>query len=130
MRLAVRTGLHSPRDKPMGSVRHETVTLDRFRPEGSRLFRFLAAPRAAGPGRTRGDQAEALVARLLHDADLLVVYASSLRRSPDALAWARAADATVVVARRQRTRQDRVASALESLEHVHTNVVGTVLHTG
>jgi succinoglycan biosynthesis transport protein ExoP len=128
-RLAVRNGLHSRRDKPIGSVRHGKVRLDRFRLGRSRLL-VLAVPRSAEPGRTSREQAEALVGGLLADADFLVVHAASLRRSPDALAWARAVDATVVVARQERTRRESVASTLESLEQARTSVMGTVLHTG
>lgn len=129
LRLAARIGLHSPTGKRIASVRHGTVTLDRFRLGGGRMG-FLAVPRSAEPGRTSREQTEALVGRLLEDADFLVVHASSLRRRPDALAWACALDATVVVARRQRTRRDHVAAAVESLEQVRTKVLGTVLHTG
>jgi Mrp family chromosome partitioning ATPase len=39
-------------------------------------------------------------------------------------------DATVVVARQERTRRESVASTLESLEQARTSVMGTVLHTG
>ncbi|MGH3031768.1 MAG: hypothetical protein ACRDNE_13605, partial [Gaiellaceae bacterium] len=128
-RLAVRNGLHSPTGKRIGSVRHGKVMLDRFRLERNRPL-VLAVPRSADPGRTSWEQAEALVGRLLGEADFLVVHAASLRRSPDALAWARAVDAAVVVARLDRTKREGVESALESLEHARTNVLGTVLNTG
>jgi len=127
--LAARSGLHSPTGKRIGTVRQGTVTLDRFRLGQSRLL-VLALPRSADAGRTSRKQAEALVGRLLEDADFLVVHAASLRRSPDALAWAHAVEAAVVVARRERTSPDSVASALDSLEQVRTNVLGTVFHTG
>lgn len=128
-RLAARTGLLSPTGKRIGAVRHGTVTLDRFRLGGSPLL-VLVTSRSAEQGRTSREQTEALVGRLLADADFLVVHAASLRSSPDALAWARAVDAAVLVARREHTRRDSVAAALESLELARTNLLGTVLHLG
>jgi polysaccharide biosynthesis transport protein len=127
-RLAIRSGLHSPRDKRIGSARNGKVAFDRFRLGGSRLL-VLAVLRSADPGRTSWEQAQALVGLLLGETDFLIVHAASLRRSPDALAWARAVDATVVVARRERTKREGVEAALEGLEHARTNVLGTVLHT-
>ena len=113
--------------KRVGALRHGEVAFDRFKVGRSRLL-VLAAPRAAAPGRTSWEQAEALVGLLHEQADFVVVRAPSLRRSPDALAWARAVDGTALVVRRGRTKRDSVASALESLEHVRTNVIGTVLY--
>ena len=127
-RLAARSGTLAPTAKRIGTLRQGTVMLDRFR-LGQSPQVVLAVPRSAQAGRTSLGQAEALVRGLLADADFLVVHAASLRRSPDALAWARAVEATVVVARRERTSPDSVASALDSLEQARTNVLGTVLHT-
>jgi capsular polysaccharide biosynthesis protein/Mrp family chromosome partitioning ATPase len=127
-RLAARRGLHAPIGKRIGTVRQGAATLDRFRlGQGSELV--LAVPRSLEAGRTSRERAEELVRVLLEDADFVVVHAASLRRSPDALAWARAVEATVVVARRDRTSPDNLASALDSLEQVRTNVLGTVFHT-
>jgi polysaccharide biosynthesis transport protein len=128
-RLAIRSGLHSSRDKQIGSVRNGKVAFDRFRLSGSRLL-VLAVLRSANPGRMSREQAKALAGLLLGETDFLIVHAASLRRSPDALAWARAVDATVVVARQERTRPESVVSVLDSLEQARTNVIGTVLHTG
>src|SRR5918996_971265 len=50
-RLAIRSGLHSPRDKQIGSVRNGKVAFERFRLSGSRLL-VLAVLRSADPGRT------------------------------------------------------------------------------
>jgi polysaccharide biosynthesis transport protein len=128
-RLAARSGLRAPTGKRIGTVGQGTATLDRFRlGQGSKLV--LAVPRSSEAGRTSRERAEELVGVLLADADFLVVHAASLRRSPDALAWARAVEATVVVARQERTSPDNVASTLDSLEQVQTNVLGTVFHTG
>jgi capsular polysaccharide biosynthesis protein len=126
--LAARSGLHAPTGKRIGTLREDTVTLDRFRLGRSGKL-VLAVPRAAEAGRTSRKRAEALVGALLADADFLVVHAASLRRSPDALAWAHAVEATVVVVRREHTSREGVASALDSLGQVPTNVLGTVFHT-
>jgi capsular polysaccharide biosynthesis protein len=113
--------------KLLPPVRHGGVTLDRF-PIRPRPELVVAAPRAPEPRTTTLDDAQALLALLLADADVLIAHAASLADSPAALAWARAVNGTLVVARRRHTKRESVTDALESLERARTNVVGTVLH--
>jgi len=125
-RRSSRTSLLGERLSP---VRHGGLTLDRFSVRPSPAL-VLAAPRASEPRAIPLEEAQRLLALLLHDADVLIVHAASLGSSPAALAWARAVSGTLVVARRRHTRRESVTDALETLELVGTNVVGTVLHEG
>ena len=72
-------------------------------------------------------QAQALIAQLLEHADVVVVAAAAVDRSPSTLAWASAADGTVLVVERNRSRRRDVAAAAESLEVVGATLLGTVL---
>lgn len=123
-RRSPRTSLLGKRLSP---VRHGGLMLDRFSVRPSPAL-VLAAPRSPEAGATTLEQAQALRALLLDDADVLIVHAPSLATSPAALAWARAVNGTLVVARRRHTRRESVTDALEDLELARTNVVGTVLH--
>lgn len=110
----------------IGAVRDDGLVFERFPIELDPPF-VLAFPRA--PARPASlAQARSLVDRLLSGYDLLVLHAPSLGLSPSSLVWARAAQTTLVVARRRHTRRESVAGALESLELVQTNVAGAVLH--
>lgn len=130
LRLVERRGSRaSLLGKRLSPVRHAGLTLDRFSVRPSPAL-VLAAPRAPEPRATTLDEAHGLRALLLDDADVLIVHAASLASSPAALAWARAVSGTLVVARRRHTRRESVTDALETLELVGTNVVGTVLHEG
>ncbi|HET7743262.1 MAG TPA: hypothetical protein VFK76_00830, partial [Gaiellaceae bacterium] len=59
--------------------------------------------------------------------DLVVVNAAPLTRSPAALAWAKAADATLLVAQRGVTRRESVSDAAECLRRTNANLIGTIL---
>jgi capsular polysaccharide biosynthesis protein len=109
-------------------LRHRGVVFERFAPAGER-GPLLVVPRDGARALDPAD-ARALFELLLAEADVLVVLAGSPAHSPGSLALARAADVAVVVVRRGRTRSDSVGTALENLESVGANVVGTVLLTG
>ncbi len=125
-RRSSRTSLLGKRLPP---IRHGGLTLDRFSVRPSPAL-VLAVPRASEPRAMTLEEAQGLLALLLDDADVLIVHAASIGSSPAALAWARAVSGTLVVARRRHTRRESVTDALETLELVGTNVVGTVLHEG
>ena len=108
-------------------ARFDGVTLERFRvaPDPT----FVVAVRPASDSRPiQREQAAGLMELLLRDADSLIVHASSPRRPPDALVWARVVGRTLLVARRDHTKQQSVTDSLGSLEDVGAHVVGTVLH--
>jgi Mrp family chromosome partitioning ATPase len=65
--------------------------------------------------------------RLLADHDLVVVAGPPTLGSAEALVYARATDASVVVVRRDQTKRDALAHAVESLTLVGTTVLGVVL---
>ena len=65
--------------------------------------------------------------RLLTDHDLVVVAGPPTLGSAEALVYARATDASVVVVRRDQTKRDALAHAVESLTLVGTTVLGVVL---
>jgi Mrp family chromosome partitioning ATPase len=76
------------------------------------------------------DDARAILALFLAEADFVVLHAASLGTSPAALIWARMLDAAMVVVRPSQTRHESVVSAIEALGLAGTNIVGTVLHRG
>jgi len=65
--------------------------------------------------------------RLLADHDLVVVAGPPTLGSAEALVYARATDAVVVVVRRDQTKRDALAHAVESLTLVGSTVLGVVL---
>jgi capsular polysaccharide biosynthesis protein len=73
------------------------------------------------------ERAEELVLLLSADADLLIVHAPPPSSSRAALTWARATEATVLVVRGEKTKQEQVAEALAGLESARTKLVGAVL---
>lgn len=68
-----------------------------------------------------------LLDRLLADHDLVIIAGPPTLGSAEALIFARATDASVVVVRRDQTKRDALAHAVESLTLVGTNVLGVVL---
>jgi Mrp family chromosome partitioning ATPase len=56
-----------------------------------------------------------------------VLHATRLERSPTALAWARVADGTVLVAERNRTAVPDLRATAETLRMVGAPIAGTVL---
>jgi Mrp family chromosome partitioning ATPase len=105
-------------------VRIGQLTLDRFRVHGSDLVIVRPRPRSEP---LDAKQAAETIDSLLGEADLVILTASSIDRSPNSLAWSRAAQATVVVAESGHTRREQIPSALETLRIVNANVIGTVL---
>lgn len=68
-----------------------------------------------------------LMDRLLADHDLVIVAGPPTLGSAEALVYARATDAAVVVVRRDQTKRDALAHAVESLTLVGATVLGVVL---
>ena len=69
----------------------------------------------------------AALAEMTRDADLVVVSTGPLHLSASALIWARAGDATIVVAVRDVSRRDDVTYAVESLRLVGVQPRGAIL---
>jgi polysaccharide biosynthesis transport protein len=105
-------------------VRVGELTLDRFRVHSSGFVVVRPRPRQEP---LDANQAADTIDFLLNEADLVILAASSIDRSPSSLAWSRAAQATVVVAESGHSRREQIAAALESLRIVNANVIGTVL---
>jgi polysaccharide biosynthesis transport protein len=61
---------------------------------------------------------EALVASLGSMTEFVLVTAAAVHQAPDALAWARATDGTVLVVRRDATKADVLRGAVKSLRQV------------
>jgi hypothetical protein len=72
-------------------------------------------------------RAAAILEGLATSTDLVVVSTGALHLSAGALAWAQAADSTIIVAARDQARRDDVQYAAESLKLVGVSRVGTVL---
>ena len=68
-----------------------------------------------------------LVERLLEDADLIVLGASSAAEIPAAAVWARAVDATVLVAKRGGTRRTDVLTTQDAVVAAGGRLSGVVL---
>jgi capsular polysaccharide biosynthesis protein len=101
------------------------ITFDRLRLRGSGLV--LLRPRVL-PEPLELKQATEIIEHLLTEADLLVLTAPPVDRSPNTLVWSRVAEATVLVAERNHTKRDQIPPALESLRMANANVIGTVLY--
>lgn len=107
--------------------------------EGTDRFELLQARNDAGvvvvsrKGRSLGsewlalEEIDRLVERLLEDADLVVLEAPSVAAVPSASAWARAVDATVLVARRGRTRRTAVLTSRDAVAATGGRLSGAVL---
>lgn len=61
------------------------------------------------------------------DADVVVLRAARLERSPSTLTWARVVGCTVLVAERERTMAHQLRATVDALQLVAAPVVGTVL---
>jgi capsular polysaccharide biosynthesis protein len=89
--------------------------------QGARVA--LAGVGADGPARPPELQ--------LHDlqagADVVVLHAARLERSPTTLTWARVAGGTVLVAERRRTPANELRTTTDTLRLVGAPIVGTVL---
>jgi receptor protein-tyrosine kinase len=87
----------------------------------------VEGPRLSSAGAPPAGRAEAALERLEANADLVVLHATRLERSPTALAWARVADGTVLVAERDRTAVADLRATAETLRIVGAPIAGTVL---
>lgn len=82
----------------------------------------IVAARRSGPAGPR-----ALLDQIERDSDVVLMHAPPLQHSPDGLAWARAAEGTVLLAQRDRTVARDLRAATETLQLVQARLVGTVL---
>jgi capsular polysaccharide biosynthesis protein len=73
------------------------------------------------------EDARQLLDDQLAAADMVVVYAPPIQRSPAALVWARVVDGTLLVARVDRTPRRDLAIVTDSLRLAHARLLGTVL---
>jgi Mrp family chromosome partitioning ATPase len=74
------------------------------------------------------DVAEAVVAGLVKDADLVVVASPPVAQEAAGLVWARAVEGVALVARPEHTQREAVADALNGLATVGATVLGIVLN--
>jgi len=83
--------------------------------------------RALGSEWLAPEEIDRLVERLLEDTDLVVLGAPSLGEIPGAPVWARAADATVLVARRGQTRRTAVLTTRDAVVAAGGRLAGAAL---
>jgi capsular polysaccharide biosynthesis protein len=100
------------------------VMLDRFRVQGSRVT-ILQLRSASEP--LELERAAEVLTRVAADADVIVLTAPAVDRSPNGLVWSRAAEATVLVTQRDHTKREQIPVAVESLRLAGANIIGTVL---
>ena len=91
------------------------------------VVEVLPALEVAEAGRSGPDGARELLGRLEREADVVLLHAPSPQRSPSGLAWARAADGTLLVTERDRTLSGDLRAAAETLQLVQARLLGTVL---
>ncbi len=104
--------------------------------EAARRSRVPVGPRleVVPVGRTSGlrivepEVAEAIVAGLARDADLVLVASPPVAEEAAGLVWARAAEGVVLVARPEHTQREAVADALTGLSAVGATVLGVALN--
>ena len=73
------------------------------------------------------DRAKAVVNDLLGTVDVVIVAAPPVQAGPGALAWARAVDRSILVARRDHAKRDEVAAAAETLTTIGGHLAGSIL---
>jgi receptor protein-tyrosine kinase len=100
------------------------LTFDRFRLRGPRLI-VVQLRKPSEP--LYPAQAAEAIEHLLTGADLVVLTAPPVDGSASSMVWAHAADATLLVAERDRTKREQMVPAVESLRIAEANVIGTVL---
>jgi capsular polysaccharide biosynthesis protein/Mrp family chromosome partitioning ATPase len=90
---------------------------------------LIVLPAGHRDGTVHIDHIPHLIRRLLAGpAEVVVTAGPSAEDDPAAVMWARHADSTVLVARRNATRRDDFARAAEALHRVGGNLVGAVLY--
>jgi capsular polysaccharide biosynthesis protein len=89
----------------------------------------VAAANASGSNgnRSTGHSAEGVLHDLETNADVVVLRAARLERSPSTLTWARVVGCTVLVAERERTMAHQLRATVDALDLVAAPIVGTVL---
>ncbi len=75
------------------------------------------------------ERVRGLIGALQAHSDMVVVNAPSADRSSSALIWARAADATLLVVERRKTKRGTVDRALQDLSLADANVIGMVFRS-
>jgi capsular polysaccharide biosynthesis protein len=98
----------------------------RDRGDGTPVAAVAKATASNGNGST-GHAAEAVLHDLEADADVVVLRAARLERSPSTLTWARVVGGTVLVAERERTMAHQLRATVDALQLVAVPIVGTVL---
>jgi capsular polysaccharide biosynthesis protein len=98
----------------------------RDRDDGTPVAAAAKATASNGNGST-GHSAEAVLRDLEADADVVVLRAARLERSPSTLTWARVVGGTVLVAERERTMAHQLRATVDALHLVAAPIVGTVL---
>jgi capsular polysaccharide biosynthesis protein len=98
----------------------------RDRGDGTPVAAATKATASNGNGST-GHSAEAVLRDLEADADVVVLRAARLERSPSTLMWARVVGGTVLVAERERTMAHQLRATVDALQMVAVPIVGTVL---
>ena len=104
--------------------------------DAARRSRVAVAPRldvvpvgrAAGLRMVEPEVAEAVVAGLARDADLVLVASPPVAEEAAGLVWARAAEGVVLVARPEHTQREAVADALNGMTVIGATVLGIVLN--
>jgi capsular polysaccharide biosynthesis protein len=96
------------------------------------LFSMKQHPRLVVLPRIVGQPADVEDARsaidvLLEKCDFVVLATLPIDTFPSSLVWARAADATVLLVERDRTKRETITPAVQSLDLVGAHLVGTVL---
>jgi capsular polysaccharide biosynthesis protein len=94
--------------------------------DGAPVVADAAASASNGNGST-GHSAGAVLHDLEADADVVVLRAARLERSPSTLTWARVVGGTVLVAERERTMAHQLRATVDALRQVAAPIVGTVL---
>src|ERR687891_628213 len=110
--------------RPGRPLRVGRLMLDRFRVKGSRVTIFRLR---SGSEPLELERATEVLARVADDADVVVLTAPAVDRSPNGLVWSRAAEATVLVTQRDHTKREQVPAAVETLRLAGANVIGTIL---
>jgi Mrp family chromosome partitioning ATPase len=88
--------------------------------------RLVVLPRIVGQPADVEDARSALDV-LLEKCDFVVLATLPIDTFPSSLVWARAADATVLLVERDRTKREAITPAVQSLDLVGAHLVGTVL---
>lgn len=73
------------------------------------------------------ERARDLVVAAADAGDIVIVTAAPVHRSGSALVWARATDATVVIAQRDVTKRENLVHALDGLRFVGANLLGVAM---